>query len=70
MYVVVLGFDCGGGFGVWKGKGKGKGKRPKLVRPGEVARVEVEVDEAVPLEGGARVVLRAEGATVGAGLVE
>jgi len=51
-------------------KGKGKGKRPKLIRPGEVARVEVEVDEAVPLEGGRRVVLRAEGATVGAGLVE
>lgn len=47
-----------------------KGKRPKLVKPGNVARVVVEVDEPVPLEQGGRVILRAGGETVGAGLVE
>lgn len=47
-----------------------KGKKPKLVKPGAVARVLVEVEEAVPLEAMARVVLRAGGETVGAGLVE
>ena len=55
-----------------KGSGtalKGK-KRLKVVQPGSVARVVVEVDEALPLEGGNRVVLRAEGETIGAGLVE
>ena len=47
-----------------------KGKKPRLIKPGSVARVVVEVDEAVPLELGGRVVLRAGGETVGAGLVE
>ena len=47
-----------------------KGKKPKLIKPGSVAKVRVEVDDAVPLEGGSRVILRAEGETIGAGLVE
>ena len=54
-------------------------RRVRVVRPGEVARVRVEVrggkegsGEAggLPLEVGARVVLREGGRTVGAGLVE
>ncbi|KAG8532695.1 uncharacterized protein KY384_002572 [Bacidia gigantensis] len=47
-----------------------KGKKPKLVKPGSVARVSVETDQEVPLESGNRVILRAEGVTIGAGLVE
>ena len=45
-------------------------KKVKIVKPGNVARVVVEMDEAVPLEVGARIVLRAGGQTVGAGLLE
>lgn len=48
----------------------GKGKKPKLIKPGITASVTVEVDDAVPLEVGSRVILRAEGVTVGAGLVQ
>lgn len=47
-----------------------KGKKPRLIKPGSVARVGVEVEDAIPLEQGARVILRAGGETVGAGLVE
>ena len=47
-----------------------KGKKPRLIKPGSVARVLVEVDEPIPLEQGARVILRAGGETLGAGLVE
>ncbi|MCJ1380066.1 Hsp70 suppressor, GTPase facilitates ribosomal subunit dissociation [Xylographa soralifera] len=47
-------------------------KKPRLVKPGEVARVVVELDveSGVPLEAAGRVVLRAGGETVAAGLVE
>ena len=47
-----------------------KGKKPRLIKPGSVARVVVEVDDPVPLEQGGRVILRAGGETLGAGLVE
>ena len=47
-----------------------KGRTPRLVKPGSVARVLVEVDDPIPLEQGGRVILRAGGETVGAGLVE
>ena len=47
-----------------------KGRKPKVVKPGNVARITVEVDSPIPLESGSRVVLRAEGETLGAGLVE
>lgn len=47
-----------------------KGKKPRLVKPGSVARVLVEVDDPIPLEQGGRVILRAGGETIGAGLVE
>ena len=47
-----------------------KGKKLKLVKPGNVARILVEVDDAIPLETGSKVILRAEGETIGAGLAE
>ena len=47
-----------------------KGKRPKVVKPGLLAKVVIEVDEAIPIEKGSRVILRADGETIGAGLVE
>ncbi len=46
-----------------------KGK-PRLIKPGSVAKVIVEVDDPIPLEQGGRVIIRAGGETVGAGLVE
>lgn len=52
------------------GKPKEGGKKVRIVKPGSVARVVVEVDEPVPLELGGKVVLRAGGQTVGAGLLE
>ncbi|KAJ6028622.1 HBS1-like protein [Penicillium herquei] len=45
-------------------------KRPKIVSPGTVVRVVVEMDTAVPLEAPTRVVLRTGGSTVAAGLLE
>lgn len=45
-------------------------KKPKIVQPGSVVRVVVQLDQAVPLEIPARIVLRANGETVGAGLIE
>lgn len=52
-----------------KATGEPLKKRPKVVAPQNVARIVVEMDEAVPLNGG-RVVLRADGETVAAGLLE
>jgi len=45
-------------------------KRPRVVKPGGVARVVVELDAATPLEKGQRVVLRSGGETIAAGLLE
>lgn len=45
-------------------------KKPRLIQPGSVARIVVEMDAAVPLEAPGRVVLRANGETVAAGLLE
>ena len=45
-------------------------KRPRIVKPGEAARVEIEIEGGVPVEEGTRVVLRAEGDTIATGLVE
>lgn len=53
-----------------KGSGNVLKKKPKIVSPGSVARVVVELDQAVPLEAPTRVVLRAGGDTVAAGLLE
>lgn len=47
-----------------------KGKKPRLIQPGNVARILLEVEDPIPLELGGRVIIRAGGETVGAGLVE
>lgn len=53
-----------------KSSGDVQKKKPRVVQPGAVARVRVELDTAVPLEVPGRIVLRAAGATVAAGLLE
>ncbi|RDW80998.1 putative translation elongation factor EF-1 subunit [Aspergillus mulundensis] len=53
-----------------KGSGNVLKKKPKIVQPGSVARIVIELDQAVPLEAPTRVVLRAGGDTVAAGLLE
>jgi len=45
-------------------------KKPRIVKPGEVARVIVELEAELPLEVGVRIVLREGGNTVAAGLLE
>lgn len=45
-------------------------RNPKVVQPAKVARVVVRLESKVPLEAGQRVVLRAGGETVAAGLLE
>ncbi|SPO04977.1 related to translation elongation factor HBS1 protein [Cephalotrichum gorgonifer] len=45
-------------------------RRPKVIQPGEVARVVVKLGVKIPLEAGQRVVIRSSGETVAAGLVE
>ena len=55
-----------------KGNGetvKGR-KKVRIVKPNQVARVVVELDSAVPLEVPGKVVLRSNGETVAAGLLE
>jgi elongation factor 1 alpha-like protein len=53
-----------------KGSGEVTRKKPKVVQPGSVARVVVELESEMPLEAPSRVILRADGHTVAAGLVE
>lgn len=53
-----------------KGSGAVVKKKPKIIAPGSVARIVVEMDQSIPLEAPGRVVLRAEGETVAAGLLE
>ncbi|KAJ9398086.1 hypothetical protein DTO282F9_4996 [Paecilomyces variotii] len=53
-----------------KGTGAPVKKKPKIIPPGTVARIVVEMDQAIPLEAPARIVLRASGDTVAAGLLE
>lgn len=45
-------------------------KKHQIVKPGEVARIRMRTDEKVPLEKGERVVIRYNGETVAAGLIE
>ncbi|OCL09549.1 hypothetical protein AOQ84DRAFT_338766 [Glonium stellatum] len=53
-----------------KQSGEVEKKRPRIVQPGSVARVVVEMEREMPLDSGTRIVLRADGATVAAGLLE
>ncbi|KAJ5051648.1 uncharacterized protein L3040_001423 [Drepanopeziza brunnea f. sp. 'multigermtubi'] len=56
---------------VGAGAAEGKRKKARIVKPGELARVKVVFDGlSVPLEAGAKVVLRNGGETVAAGLLE
>jgi elongation factor 1 alpha-like protein len=45
-------------------------KKPKVVQPGAVARVSIKLNSKVPLEKGQRVVIRSQGETIAAGLLE
>ena len=45
-------------------------KRPRVVQPGAMAKVRVELEKTLPLEVPGRVVLRAEGNTIAAGLLD
>ncbi|KAI0887909.1 P-loop containing nucleoside triphosphate hydrolase protein [Annulohypoxylon maeteangense] len=45
-------------------------KKPRIVKPGSVARVVVKMGTKVPLEAGQRIILRSGGETVAAGLLE
>lgn len=53
-----------------KGSGTVVKRKPKIVPPGGVARIVVEMEQQVPLEAPTRIVLRASGETVAAGLIE
>lgn len=58
--------------------GKKKARKVRIVKPGQVCRIRVEVEEegqavgrtGIPLEEGAKVILRSEGRTMGTGVVE
>ncbi|KAF3018497.1 Hsp70 suppressor, GTPase facilitates ribosomal subunit dissociation [Neopestalotiopsis sp. 37M] len=45
-------------------------KKPRVVKAGSVARVVVKMSDKVPLEAGQRIVLRSNGVTIAAGLLE
>ena len=53
-----------------KSSGEVVKKKPKVVQPGAVARVTIELEAAIPLEVSNRVVLRSDGQTMAAGLLE
>ncbi|KAI9726732.1 MAG: Hsp70 suppressor, GTPase facilitates ribosomal subunit dissociation [Chrysothrix sp. TS-e1954] len=53
-----------------KGTGEVEKRRPRVLKPGVVGRVRVLTELAVPVEVGARCVVRSEGVSLGAGLVE
>jgi len=53
-----------------KASGAVERKKVRVVQPGSIARIRVELERAMPLEAPNRVVLRAEGSTVAAGLLE
>jgi len=53
-----------------KVKGTVVKKKPRIIKPGEMARIKVELEAAVPLEAPGRVVIRSSGETVAAGLLE
>ena len=53
-----------------KGSGEVIKKKPKVVQPGSLLRVVVVLDSAVPLEAPSRIILRSNGETVAAGIIE
>lgn len=53
-----------------KVKGTVLKKKPNIVKPGSVARIVIKLNNKVPLEAGQRIVLRSNGQTIAAGLLE
>ncbi|OAA61084.1 translation elongation factor ef-1 [Niveomyces insectorum RCEF 264] len=53
-----------------KSTGKVTKRKPPAIKPGSVARIKLQLNSKVPLESGQRVVLRTNGRTVAAGLLE
>ncbi|KAK8053508.1 P-loop containing nucleoside triphosphate hydrolase protein [Apiospora saccharicola] len=53
-----------------KFKGTVLKKKPKVVKAGNIARVVVKLSDKMPLEAGQRIVLRSNGETIAAGLLE
>ncbi|KAI9757211.1 MAG: Hsp70 suppressor, GTPase facilitates ribosomal subunit dissociation [Lichina confinis] len=53
-----------------KASGATTKKKPKIIKPGSVARIKIELDQPAPLEPPVRVILRSNGETVAAGIVE
>lgn len=53
-----------------KVKGTVLKKKPQVVKPGSIARVVVRLGNKMPLEAGQRIVLRSNGETIAAGLLE
>ncbi|KIW04260.1 hypothetical protein, variant [Verruconis gallopava] len=53
-----------------KANGEVTRKKPKVVQPGQVARVVIALENELPLEAPAKIILRSEGSTVAAGMVE
>ncbi|KAK6850772.1 elongation factor 1-alpha [Apiospora arundinis] len=53
-----------------KVKGTVLKKKPRVVKPGNIARVVVKLGDKMPLEAGQRIVLRSNGETIAAGLLE
>ncbi|KAH8722921.1 P-loop containing nucleoside triphosphate hydrolase protein [Phaeosphaeriaceae sp. PMI808] len=45
-------------------------KKPRIIKPGEVARVVMVLERELPIEEGMRVVVRERGRTIGAGVME
>ena len=53
-----------------KANGEATKKKPKVIPPGQVARVVIALDSELPLEAPVKIILRSEGHTVAAGMVE
>lgn len=51
-------------------KGETLKKKPRIVKAGQKAVIKLAIDDGVPLEDGDRIVLRADGSTIAAGVVE
>ena len=45
-------------------------RKPKVVQPGQVARVVIALESELPLEAPSKIILRSEGTTVAAGMME
>lgn len=53
-----------------KSNGEVVKKKPRVILPGAAARIEVDMEMPVPLDKGTKIVLRTEGRSIAAGLIE